>query len=169
LDQVLNTLDPATRTALASFLTQLGGGVRGRAGDVAALVRQSESTLGSTAATFHSFDSPQLRDLLSTLTSDTGVLAGRINALSAELPNFPVWMKELASSTGQVDANGYFLRLLPVFGALTPSGIGGAEASQSRTASGSSAAPRAGGTAPQRGLPPVPSVLSGMLDLVYGG
>ena len=243
LDQVLNTLDPATRTALASFLTQLGGGVRGRAGDVAALVRQSESTLGSTAATFHSFDSPQLGDLLSTLTSDTGVLAGRVNALSGifrsgnsflgalapdtsniqavivdaadtlnrfdailrdrttglgntldeldavtrntssladearpivdalspELPNFPVWMKELASSTGQVDANGYFLRLLPVFGALTPSGIGGAEASQSRTASGSSAAPRAGGTAPQRGLPPVPSVLSGMLDLVYGG
>ena len=112
-------------------------------------------------------------DELDAVTRNTSSLADEarpiVDALSPELPNFPVWMKELASSTGQVDANGYFLRLLPVFGALTPSGIGGAEASQSRTASGSSAAPRAGGTAPQRGLPPVPSVLSGMLDLVYGG
>ena len=243
LDQVLNTLDPKTREALAGFLTQLGGGVRGRAGDVAALVRQSESTLGSTAATFNAFDSPQLGDLLATLTSDTGVLANRVNALSGtfrsgngflgalapdttniqavivdaadtlnrfdavlhdrttglgntldeldavtrntsaladearpivdalspELPNFPVWIKELTSATSQSDANGYFLRLLPVFGAPTTSGLGGVQPAPSRTASGSTAGAGGAGQSTTPGLPPVPSVLSGMLDLVYGG
>jgi phospholipid/cholesterol/gamma-HCH transport system substrate-binding protein len=242
LDQVLNTLDPATRTALAHFLTQLGGSVGGRAGDIAELVRQSQTTLGSSAATFHAFDAPRLGDLLNTLTTDTGVLADRTNALSGvfrsgnsflgalapdtrniqavivdaadtlnrldavlrdreaglgntldeldavtrntgaladqarpivdaltpELPNFPVWMKELASATSQVDANGYFLRLLPVFGSATASGLAGAEAAPSRTASGSAIAP-AGGSPSQPGRPPVPSVLSGMLDLIYGG
>jgi phospholipid/cholesterol/gamma-HCH transport system substrate-binding protein len=243
LDQVLNTLDPRTRAALATFLTQMGGSVRGRAGDVAALVRQSESTLGSSAATFHAFDAPQLGDLLATLTSDTGVLADRVHALSGvfrsgnsflgalapdtaniqavivdaadtlnrfdavlrdrttglgntldeldavtrntdaladearpivdalspELPNFPVWMKELASATSQVDANGYFLRLLPVFGAYTASGLAGVQPGESRSASGSTAGPPGSGPSTTPGLPPVPSVLSGMLDLVYGG
>jgi phospholipid/cholesterol/gamma-HCH transport system substrate-binding protein len=244
LDQVLNTLDPATRTALAGLLTQLGSGVRGRSGDIAGLVRQSESTLGSTGATFHAFDAPQLGDLLATLQTDTGVLADRsaaltgifrngnsflgalapdttniqavivdaadtfarldsvlhdrtqglgttldeldavtrntgllvdqarpiVDAMTPSLPAFAVWMKELASSTGQVDANGYFLRLLPLFGAATPSGIAGAQASQSRTeGSTGTATPAQPGSRSQPGLPPVPGVLMGMLDLVYGG
>jgi phospholipid/cholesterol/gamma-HCH transport system substrate-binding protein len=244
LDQVLNTLDPATRTALAGLLTQLGSGVRGRSGDIAGLVRQSESTLGSTGATFHAFDTPQLGDLLATLQTDTGVLADRsaaltgifrngnsflgalapdttniqavivdaadtfarldsvlrdrtqglgttldeldavtrntgvlvdqarpiVDAMTPSLPAFAVWMKELASSTGQVDANGYFLRLLPLFGAATPSGIAGAQASQSRTeGSTGTATPAPPGSRSQPGLPPVPGVLMGMLDLVYGG
>jgi virulence factor Mce-like protein len=242
LDQVLNTLDPATRTALAHFLTQLGGSVGGRAADIAQLVRQSQTTLGSSAATFHAFDAPQLGDLLDTLTTDAGVLATRTSALSGAfrsgnsflgalapdtpniqavivdaadtlsrfdailrdrtsglgntldeldavtrntdaladearpivdamtpvLPNFPVWMKELASSTSQVDANGYFLRLLPVFGATTSSGLAGVQPGQSQAASGSTGAP-AGATSSRPGAPPVPSVLSGMLDLIYGG
>jgi phospholipid/cholesterol/gamma-HCH transport system substrate-binding protein len=244
LDQVLNTLDPATRTALAGLLTELGSGVRGRSGDIAGLVRQSESTLGSTGATFHAFDAPQLGDLLATLQADTGVLADRsaaltgifrngnsflgalapdtsniqavivdaadtlarldsvlrdrtqglgntldeldavtrntgtlvdqarpiVDAMTPSLPAFAIWMKELASSTSQVDANGYFLRLLPLFGADSPSGIAGARASQSRTASSpGSATPVLPGSPPQPGLPPVPGVVMGMLDLVYGG
>jgi phospholipid/cholesterol/gamma-HCH transport system substrate-binding protein len=244
LDQVLNTLDPATRTALAGLLTELGSGVRGRSGDIAGLVRQSESTLGSTGATFHAFDAPQLGDLLATLQADTGVLADRsaaltgifrngnsflgalapdttniqavivdaadtlarldsvlrdrtqglgntldeldavtrntgtlveqarpiVDAMTPSLPAFAIWMKELASSTSQVDANGYFLRLLPLFGADSPSGIAGARASQSRTESSpGSATPVLPGSPPQPGLPPVPGVVMGMLDLVYGG
>jgi phospholipid/cholesterol/gamma-HCH transport system substrate-binding protein len=244
LDQVLNALDPATRSALAGFLTQTGSGVRGRAGDIAGLIRQSESTLGSTGATFHAFDAPRLGDLLATLQTDTGVLADRsaaltgifrngnsflgalapdttniqavivdaadtlgrldavlhdrttglgntldeldavtrntgtladearpiVDAMTPSLPAFALWMKELASSTSQVDANGYFLRLIPLFGADSPSGIAGAQASQSRTAgSTGTATPARPGSPLQQGLPPVPGVVMGMLDLVYGG
>jgi phospholipid/cholesterol/gamma-HCH transport system substrate-binding protein len=244
LDQVLNTLDQPTRTALAGFLTQLGTGVRGRAGDIAGLVKQSESTLGSTGATFHAFDAPQLGDLLATLKTDTGVLAERsaaltgvfrngnsflgalapdttniqavivdaadtlarldsvlhdrtgglgntlgeldavtrnteilsdqarpiVDAMTPSLPAFAVWLKELASSTAQVDANGYFLRLVPVFGAGSPSGIAGLPTSQSnRAGRAGSAGPTAPGSSLLPGLPPAPSVLMGMLDLVYGG
>lgn len=243
LDQVLNTLDPATRSALAGFLTQLGSGVKGRAGDIAGLIRQSEPTLGSTGASFHAFDSPQLGELLATLRTDTGVLADRsaalagifrsgngflgalapdtvnlqavigdaadtlgrldsvlrdrtqglgstlaeldavtrstdaladqarpiVDALTPQLPSFAIWMKELASSTSQPDANGYFLRLLPLFGPDTPSGIAGVQRSRSGAAS-RGAAGLALPTSPLPGTPPVPSsVLMGMLDLVYGG
>ncbi len=243
LDQVLNTLDPATRSALAGFLTQLGSGVRGRAGDIAGLIRQSEPTLGSTGASFHAFDSPQLGELLATLRTDTGVLADRsaalagifrsgngflgalapdtanlqavigdaadtfgrldsvlhdrtqglgstlaeldavtrntgalvdqarpiVDALTPQLPSFATWMKELASATSQPDADGYFLRLLPLFGPDSPSGIAGVQGSQSRAASRGAAA-LAPPPAPLPGTPPVPSsVLMGMLDLVYGG
>jgi phospholipid/cholesterol/gamma-HCH transport system substrate-binding protein len=243
LDQVLNTLDAATRSALAGFLTQLGGGVRGRAADVAGLVRQSESTLGSTGASFHAFDAPQLGDLIATFQSDLGVLADRsaaltgifrhgnsflgslapdtaniqsvisdasdtfgrldavlrdrtkglgstldeldavsrsgseladqarpiVDALTPQLPAFTSWMRELVSATSQVDANGYFLRLVPIFGQATLSGLGGAQPAPSRTAGAGAAGSAAGGALPVPGAPPVPSVLKGMLDLVYGG
>ncbi|HEV7468067.1 MAG TPA: MlaD family protein [Candidatus Dormibacteraeota bacterium] len=243
LDQVLNTLDPATRSALAGLLTQLGTGVNGRAGDIAGLVRQSESTLGSTGASVHAFDSPQLGELLATLRTDTGVLADRsaaltgifrsgnsllgvlasdtatlqavigdaadtfgrldavlhdrtrglgatlaeldavtrntgaladqarpiVDAMTPQLPSLALWMKELASATGQLDANGYFLRLLTVVGPDSPSGAGGAQASQSRAASRGAVPARPGAPLPP-GVSPAPSsVLTGMLDLVYGG
>jgi hypothetical protein len=113
-------------------------------------------------------------DELDAVTRNTGTLVDQarpiVDAMTPSLPAFAIWMKELASSTSQVDANGYFLRLLPLFGADSPSGIAGARASQSRTESSpGSATPVLPGSPPQPGLPPVPGVVMGMLDLVYGG
>jgi len=242
LDQVLNTLDPATRTALAGFLTQLGEGVQGRAGDIAGLVRQSEPALGSTAATFHAFDSPELGDLIATLDADTGTLAVRsgtlkgifqngngflgalapdtgnikavigdaadtmaridavlhdrtaglgstldeldavvrntgtladearpiVDAMTPDLPVLTVLMKEITSASSQVDANGYFMRLLPVFGQASANNLG-IPASPGTSGPWGAAPPQPsgkGGTAP---LPALPPALTGMIDLVYGG
>lgn len=243
LDQVLNTFTPATRRALAGFLTQVGASVNGRAGDIAGLVRQSESTLGSSAGTFHAFDAPQLSDMLSTLTTDTAVLANDsaalsgvfrngnsflgalapdttniqavivdaadtlsrldavlhdrttglgntlgeldavtrntstltdearpiVDAMTPDLPALTVWMKELASATSQIDANGYFLRLIPLFGADSPSGLAGVRTNGGQSAGSSASAPARAGAPLAPGLPPESNVLRGMLDLVYGG
>jgi phospholipid/cholesterol/gamma-HCH transport system substrate-binding protein len=242
LDQVLNTLDPSTRAALAGFLTQLGAGVKGRAGDIAGLVRQSEPALGSTAATFHAFDSPKLGDLLATLDADTATLAGRsgtltgifrngnsflgalapdtaniqaviadagdtfaridnvlrdrteglgntldeldavirntniladearpiVDAMTPTLPAFATWLKELASATSQSDANGYFLRLLPIVGQASLNNMG-VPATPGASLPGGAAPSRSPSGVGQPTLPGLPRALTGMIDLVYGG
>ncbi len=104
LDQVLNTFDPGDPQALSGFLTELGAAVSGRAADIAGLVRQSESTLGSSAATFHAFDAPQLADMLSTLTADTGVLAGDQAALTGLFRNGNSFLGALAPDTANIQA-----------------------------------------------------------------
>src|SRR4029077_1526289 len=100
---------------------------------------------------------------LDAVTRNTETLSDQarpiVDAMTPSLPAFAVWLKELASSTAQVDANGYFLRLVAVFGVDSPGGIAGLPTSQSNTAGRArTAAPAAPGSPLQPGLPPASSV-----------
>lgn len=104
LDQVLDALDPATRSALSRLVVELGAGVQDRAGDLSALVRRAEPALGSTAGALHAVDAPQLGDLIATLDDDAGVLAGRTATVTGILRHGDRFAGALATDTATLQA-----------------------------------------------------------------
>ncbi|HEY2705924.1 MAG TPA: MlaD family protein [Candidatus Dormibacteraeota bacterium] len=104
LDEVLKTLNPEVRTALAGFLRETGTGLRGRGEDLSMLVRQSESTLPSTADTFAAFNAPQLDDLIATLNTDAATLAARSGQLTSLVVNGNSLLGALAGDTRNIQS-----------------------------------------------------------------
>jgi phospholipid/cholesterol/gamma-HCH transport system substrate-binding protein len=104
LDEVLDALDPATRSALSRLVVEVGAGVQDRAGDLSGLVRRAEPALGSTAGALHALDAPQLGDLIATLDRDAGVLSGRTATLTGILRHGDRFLGALATDTATLQA-----------------------------------------------------------------
>lgn len=104
LDEVLNTLAPPVRSALAQLIRTTGRGLDGRGEDLSVLVRESERTLGSTAGTVDAFDSPRLGDLIATLNGATGTLARHSHQLTGMVDNANSLLAALAGDTRNIQA-----------------------------------------------------------------
>ena len=104
LDAVLNTLAPPVRSALAQLIRTTGSGLHGRGEDLSVLVRESETTLGSTTAMVDAFDSPQLGDLIAHLNAATGTLATHSRQLTGMVDNGNSLLAALAGDTRNVQA-----------------------------------------------------------------
>jgi phospholipid/cholesterol/gamma-HCH transport system substrate-binding protein len=104
LDEVLATLTPPVRTALAQFIRETGTGLSGRGEDLSMLVRQSEPTLGSTGATLDALNAPQLGDLVATLNSDAATLASRSGELTSLVRNGNSLLGALAGDTRNIQS-----------------------------------------------------------------
>ena len=104
LDEVLDTLAPPVRSALAQLIRTAGRGLDGRGEDLSVLLRESEPTLGSTAATVDAFDSPRLGDLIATLTRATGTLARHSGQLTGAVDSGNTLLAALAGDTRNIQA-----------------------------------------------------------------